>query len=93
LRAIPRGLTIDDHRALGDRLRGVREALLAVRAMVADGEGSGSNEYSACSKLLRELKTLETVLRLAAVGAHVDKRPLGALQRLYGDHNNHQEEG
>ena len=84
-RIIPAGLTLDDHQTLGDTLRAIRTQLLDVRQIVAAGEGSSSREYLACSKLLRELTSLETVLRQTAVGQHVEKRPLGELQRLYGE--------
>jgi hypothetical protein len=85
MRAIPKGLSLTQHTQLGNTLRAIRGELLAARQMVTAGEGSGSHEYVAVSKLLREVKTLETVLRLAAVAQHVDTRPLGELQRLYGD--------
>ncbi|HEX9872528.1 MAG TPA: hypothetical protein VGC99_28810 [Candidatus Tectomicrobia bacterium] len=85
MRDVKQGLSLAQHAQLGNTLRAIRGELLAVRQLVAAGESSGSHEYAAVSKLLRELKTLETVLRLAAVGQHVDTRPLGELQRLYGD--------
>jgi hypothetical protein len=84
-RTIPQGLSVDAHRALGARLRAVRAELQAVRRVVSAACSSASKEYASCSRLLKELTTLETVLRLAAVGQHVDQRPLGELQRLYGD--------
>jgi hypothetical protein len=84
-RRIPEGLSLEDHRVLGDRLRMIRDALLAVRATVAAGQSSASPEYASCSRVLKELTSLETVLRLSAVGQHVDKRLLGELQRLYGE--------
>jgi hypothetical protein len=81
------GLTLDEHRALAARLRGIRAELIAVRQLVAAAESSASSEYLQGTKLLRELRTLEHLLQRSAAQQHVDAVPRAQLHALYGDDN------
>jgi len=79
------GLSLEAHRDLGARLRGVRADLLAVRETVKGAIGSATVAYQSLQRLLSGLANVENALAAEAAGAYADAVPPAELARLYGE--------
>jgi hypothetical protein len=79
------GLTLDDHRDLGDQLRSIRADLLEIRATVKTAVGSATIAYQTFQRALNGVAAVEHALAAEAAGEYSDQVPKAELQRLYGE--------
>jgi hypothetical protein len=88
LRAIPSGLTLDAHQDVAQTLQRLRADTMALRRVILEGYGSGSDTYQSATKVVQALQRWTSALLLAGCSEYEDRATLAKLRRLY----NHEEE-
>jgi hypothetical protein len=74
------GLSLEDHRDLGDMLRAIRVDVGEVRTVVQRALGSAADPYASLGKILQAVGVAENALRREAEQEYGDDLPTG----LYG---------
>jgi hypothetical protein len=83
MRAIPTGLTLDEHQAVAQTLQQLRTDTMALRRVILEGYGSGSDTYQSATKVVQAFQRLTSALLLAGCSEYEDRGTLAQLRRLY----------
>ena len=83
MRVIPTGLTLDEHQDVAQTLQRLRADTMALRRVILEGYGSGSDTYQAATKSIQALERLRSALLFAGCSEYDDRGTLAKLRRLY----------
>jgi hypothetical protein len=87
MRSLPTGLTPDEHQAVAQTLQRLRADTTALRRVILEGYGSGSDTYQSATKVVQAFQRLTSALLLAGCQEYEDRETLATLRRLYNGDN------